>query len=340
MKILKLLIITFFISTACFADQPVWTLTPLTATTIVFPTNVTSSIIYTATNQSSRAHNLVIKPIQGITQVGPCTLAPKGQIGDTCTLNLSASGSLLPANGILGGPVVCQSNNDGTPNSNLCFLPAPQDTLNITLGAPIAGSVDWRTHGVVTPVKNQGGCLSSYAFSTTGAVEGFYAINEGSLRSFSEQQIVDCSANDACNGGTVPVSLQYIINQGGIAQEFNYPYTARQGTCRSVSQVNVQVTEFIQVPPKDEIALAMQVEQQPVSAMISIGPWFQSYSGGVINPDCSADTEYQNVLIVGYSPTYWIIKNSYGTSWGSSGYLYLTRGINACGIANAAYAPR
>jgi len=93
------------------------------------------------------------------------------------------------------------------------------------------------------------------------------------------------------------------------------------------------------VAPKNEIALAMQVEQQPVSAMISIGPWFQSYSGGVVNPDCSTDTQYQNVLVVGYTPTYWIIKNSYGTSWGSEGYLYLTRGTNACGIANAAFAP-
>ncbi|MBY0544423.1 MAG: C1 family peptidase [Gammaproteobacteria bacterium] len=339
MKINKLFLATLCVSTASFAGQPVWTFAPTTVTSVVFPTNVTSSIVYIVSNQSSQSHTLVIKPIQGITQIGACVLAPKGQTGDSCTLNLSVTGSQLPASGISGGPILCQSNNNGSPNLSECYQPSPGDTLNITVGPPISESVDWRARGVVTPVKNQGDCLSSYAFSTTGAVEGFYAIHSGNLRSFSEQQIVDCSENSGCDGGTVLTSLQYIINAGGIALEFQYPYTARQGICRNVSNVNVDVNKFIQVPPKNEIALAEQVEQQPVSAMISIGPWFQSYSGGAINPDCSTDTEYQNVLIVGYTSTYWIIKNSYGSSWGSRGYLYLTRGINACGIANEAFAP-
>jgi hypothetical protein len=342
MKITKLFFATLSISTASFAGSPLWTFTPTTATSVIFPVNLTSSIVYTVANQSSRSHQLVIKPIPGVTQVGSCILAPKGQSGDTCTLNLSVIGSPLPATGISGGPSVCQSNSDGTPNPGQCYQPSQADILSITVGQSISGSVNWITKGDVTPVKNQGVCQSSYAFSTTGAVEGFNAIKTGSLRSFSEQQIVDCSANAGCDSGTVPISLQYIINQGGIALESQYPYTAHQGVCSSVADVNVHVTGLIQVPSKNEIALAQQVQQQPVSAMLGVGPWFQNYSSadGVINPDCSTNTQYQNVLIVGYTPTYWIIKNSYGASWGNGGYLYLVRGINSCSIANAAFAPK
>lgn len=90
-----------------------------------------------------------------------------------------------------------------------------------------------------------------------------------------------------------------------------------------------------------EIALAGQVEQLPVSATIKVGSCFENYSSadGVSNLNCSVDTAYQSVLIVGYTPTYWIIKNSYGRSWGNDGYLYLIRGVNACGIADSAFAP-
>lgn len=339
MKFRTLLLSMCCASTSSFAQQPLWTFTPNTVTTVDFPVNLTSSIVYSVSNQSSKPHSLVIKPIQGITQIGSCLLGPKGQADDTCTLNLSVSGDQLPANGISGGPILCQSNSDGSPNPNQCYQPVPEDRLNISLAGPIATDVDWRARGVVTPVKNQGDCQSDYAFSTTGAIEGYHAINAGTLSSFSEQQIVDCSANMGCDGGSVPTSLEYVIDENGIATEASYPYTARQGTCRSVTNVDVHVTDFVQVPPLNEIALAQQVMQQPVSAKLSIGTWFEDYRGGVINPDCSGDTEYQNVLIVGYTSDYWIIKNSYGAAWGAQGYLYLVRGINACGIANSAYAP-
>lgn len=338
-KIIRLYLYLSILPTACFSGQPVWTLTPTTATTVVFPLNVTSSILYTVSNQSTRPHTLVIKPIQGVTQIAPCELAPRGQSGDHCTLNLSIRGSDLPLSGISGGPLLCQSNPDGTANPNQCYQPTKKNTLKITLGAPISESINWKTQGAVTAVKNQGNCQSSYAFSTTGAIEGYYAIHSGRLFGFSEQQLIDCSNNEGCDGGTVPQSLKYVIAQGGIALGATYPYTARQGICRTVSNIDVHITGYTQVPSQNEIALAEQVEKLPVSATIQVGPWFENYTGGVINPDCSEDTASQNVLIVGYTPTYWIIKNSYGRIWGDDGYLYLIRGINACGIANSAFAP-
>ncbi|EPS57605.1 cysteine proteinase, partial [Genlisea aurea] len=185
---------------------------------------------------------------------------------------------------------------------------------------------------------------SCWAFSAIGSVESINAIKTGKLISLSEQELVDCDTTDSgCSGGLMDNAFAFIIKNGGIDTESDYPYTAQDGTCNKVKLNTkvVTISGYVDVTPNSESALQAAVANQPVSVAIDAGGLsFQLYTSGIFNGICATLLDH-GVVVVGYGTSsgqdYWIVRNSWGTSWGESGYIRMKRNVASksgqCGIA-------
>lgn len=231
-------------------------------------------------------------------------------------------------------------------------------TMNRTF-AKLPESVNWVEAGAVTPVKDQGQCGSCWSFSTTGAMEGAYFVKYGKLESFSEQQLVDCDnlrnggRDHGCNGGLMNNAFSWIEKNGGICTEDEYPYISSDGStescetsCREVP--NSAPTGFENVLEGDDYFMEA-LTQQPVSIAIEADQRdFQLYSSGVFTGTCGTNLDH-GVLAVGYGTEngndYYLVKNSWSSSWGDNGYIKLGRGSEyndgqgQCGILMQASYP-
>jgi histolysain len=240
----------------------------------------------------------------------------------------------------LEGPYAAMTNDE---YKRLLKKHVPQEDLPVhkVEKKGIPSSVDWRSK--MPAVRDQGQCGSCYSFGSLACLEGRLIIFKGASSSINlaEQQIVDCSqsyGNNGCEGGTGSAVYNYIAKYG-VTTESNYPYTQSVGTCKSVSAY-AKVSGSKSTGRKDCNALKENLAEAPVDVSIDASSVaFQLYKSGVYtDTKCKNDLFSLNheVCAVGYGSSsgknYIIVRNSWGTSWGMSGYIYMESDSNTCGV--------
>eukprot|EP00386_Alphamonas_edax_P006206 GDKI01020190.1.p1 GENE.GDKI01020190.1~~GDKI01020190.1.p1 ORF type:complete len:414 (-),score=151.63 GDKI01020190.1:416-1597(-) len=222
---------------------------------------------------------------------------------------------------------------------------------NVSYLGDIPESFDARTAfpecaGVIGHIRDQSECGSCWAFSATGSLEGAYCAAGHGPIDISEQQLVDCSkkqGNAGCRGGLMTQAFQYVMDNKGICAESDYPYkgaVARLpffGNCKAKKCKNAMKIEGFSAVPKnndDALTAAIALKGAIAVAIQADERAFQFYKSGVFSAPCGTNLNH-GVLAVGYGSEngedYYIVKNSWGSSWGDKGYIKFARGAHING---------
>jgi C1A family cysteine protease len=200
--------------------------------------------------------------------------------------------------------------------------------------------------------KNQASCGGCWAFGISGAIEGAYAKKYGTKIDSSPQQLLDCvSGNLGCNGGDMLVGMNYIQSYG-LMQNYYYPFIGYQSTCKynsNTSRIKISGYQYCNNKTSNyqcsTSTVYSMLQKGPLSVTIDGGNYyFQNYSSGLFNATCS-EIDHA-VVLVGYGVSgtykYWLVRNSWGSSWGESGYIRVVvnpSNYYSCFIENMAVLP-
>jgi|GEM_PF-1643084 len=233
---------------------------------------------------------------------------------------------------------------------NLCGTVVPADfTQRVTKAEPaesepLPAAFDWRKLDGCTPVKNQGGCGSCWAFAAMGIVESQYLIRDGAELDLSEQWLISCTDAGNCDGGWYGAALNHMISQPdyinkiGAPTEMLYPYEARDADCAVPAEAGrYSITEWGAVGQDIEAIKQAIMTYGPVAVTIYANDLFQCYIGGIFNAHESGMNNHA-VVLVGWDDTQgqegiWYLRNSWGAGWGENGYMRIEYDRNNVGQA-------
>jgi len=201
----------------------------------------------------------------------------------------------------------------------------------------LPSAVDWRDSGVITAVKDQGGCGSCWAFAATESIESNLIQNTGKNVKLSPQDIVSCTPNPqhcggtgGCSGATAELAFDY-VHAKGVASDADYPYTQQTGTCKPSVTKTAKIDGYVKLGENNYTDLLTAVATVgPISVSVDASPWF-SYSSGVFTgcPKSGNVDINHAVQLVGYGTSgsldYWIVRNSWGAGWGEKGYIRMEK---------------
>ncbi|CEG43342.1 RxLR-like protein [Plasmopara halstedii] len=234
---------------------------------------------------------------------------------------------------------VGESNQRGSTNFPNASLP---DDISSNSTEPLAAAKDWTASGCVTQVKNQGQCGSCWAFAAVGALESAICLAGKPLIPLSEQQLIDCDESSyACQGGFPGDALSFIQQTDGVCTEESYPYVSGTSgdreTCQTSCTPQTPTIRSVVAVPESDAGLVRALSGRPVAVGVAAGnPTWKQYKSGIVSSCTSSQLDHA-VLAVGYTSSYFKIKNSWSTQWGESGYMRLKRGdgiesSGTCGI--------
>lgn len=198
--------------------------------------------------------------------------------------------------------------------------------------------IDWRNKGgknFVTSVRNQLDCGSCVSFATCAVLESRDAVKRNASNptlNLSEAHLFFCGCGNCCGTGWQPASALSFAQNTGVGLEADFPYTPGNQPCKPGVQVHLTIASHSAATATAARKAAI-ANGGPVIAALEVFRDFLYYKGGIYIPVTTESVGYHAVAVIGYDDPgkYWIIKNSWGSGWGSGGYGRIAYGTT-CGI--------